>query len=182
MRRQISKVMWGIFCVAIGVMIMGNTFHWWNVTWYFRGWWTLLIIVPCFLGMIAKGLSSFATVGFTLGIMLLLNYQGIIGDDTLRRLVVPVILILIGVILVFKNIICDFRKVKATYGKEDCHAATFATIRCAPTAEKYHGGELDSIFGSLALDLRNTTVNENIIIHATSIFGGIVIYNDLSES
>ena len=176
MRNRVSNWLWGLFWISLGVIIAGNAFHWWDVTLFFPGWWTLFIIVPCGISMISHGFGNFSSIGLAVGILLLLNCQGIIIDERFRKLLVPMILILIGICMVFRNIINDTRKVSVTYGKEDCHAATFAGNTFVHPNTQFKGSELDAIFGSMTLDLRSAIIDENVVIHATAIFGGIDIY------
>ena len=42
--------------------------------------------------------------------------------------------------------------------------------------EEFKGSNLNAIFGGIKLDLRKAIVNEDIVINASSIFGGIDIY------
>ena len=32
----------GILLIVAGVVIAGNVMNWWNISLFFRGWWTLL--------------------------------------------------------------------------------------------------------------------------------------------
>ena len=176
MRYRISSVLWGFFWIVLGLTIAGNAFDWWDVTLFFPGWWTLFIIVPCAISIISSGFGNFATIGLAVGILLLLNCQGIVLDDAFRKLLIPMILVLIGINLIVRNLLNGSANVKATYTKEACHAATFSANRVIIPNMKYSGGELDAIFGGVTLDLRGAIIDENIIINATSIFGGVDIY------
>lgn len=176
MKNKISNALWGIFWVSLGVIIAGNAFHWWDISLFFSGWWTLFIIVPCGIGMISNGFGSFSTVGFAVGILMLLNCQGIIVGATFRKLLIPVILILIGICIIVRNLINGAINVKTQYGEEACYAATFSSNRVIFPNQKFNGAETDSIFGGVTLDLRNAIIDENVIINATSVFGGTEIY------
>ncbi len=176
MRDRISSWSWGLIWIALGVIIAGNACQWWDVHLFFRGWWTLFIIIPCAITVLSKGLGNFSAIGLAVGVILLFNCQGIIVDGTVRKLIIPIIIIVIGLNIVLKSIISNSRKVNVTYTKEDCHAATFSGMTFVLPNKKYCGGELDSVFGGLTLDLRNAIIDENVVIHATSIFGGIDIY------
>ncbi len=176
MRDRISRWSWGLIWIALGVIIAGNACQWWDIRLFFKGWWTLFIIIPCAITVLSKGLGNFSAIGLAVGVILLFNCQGIIVDEEFRRLIIPVIIIVIGLNILLRNMLHNFRKVNVTYTKEDCHAATFSGMTFVQPNTKYCGGELDSIFGGLTLDLRNAIIDENIIINATSIFGGIDIY------
>lgn len=176
MRYKISSVLWGLFWIALGFVIAGNAFDWWDVTLFFPGWWTLFLIIPCAISIISHGFGNFAIIRLAIGILLFLNCQGIVLDDTFRKLLIPMCLVLIGINLIVKNLLNGSANVKSTYTKEACHAATFSSNRVIIPNIKYSGGELDAIFGGVTLDLRGAIIDENIIINASSIFGGIDIY------
>lgn len=176
MRYRLTSILWGLFWIALGLTIAGNAFNWWDVSLFFPGWWTLFIIVPCGISMVSHGFGNFATIGLAVGILLLLNCQGIVVGQTFRKLLIPMILILIGINLIIRNLLNGNNSVKASYTKEACQAATFSSNRIIHPNTMYHGGELDAIFGGVTLDLRSAIIDENIRINTTAIFGGIDIY------
>jgi predicted membrane protein len=176
MRYKITSVLWGLFWIVLGLTIAGNAFDWWDVSLFFSGWWTMFIIIPCGISILSHGFGNFATIGLVVGVLLLLNCQSRIEGEDLRRLLVPMVLVLIGINLIVRNLLSGGRNVKVTYTKEACRAAVFGAIRIIYPNTKYFGGELDAIFGGVTLDLRGAIIDENIIINTTSIFGGIDIY------
>lgn len=46
-----SKILWGIVLVALGVVIGLNALDIVHINFFFRGWWTLLIIIPCLIDL-----------------------------------------------------------------------------------------------------------------------------------
>lgn len=49
--KKIENTVIGLIFIIIGVIIGLNTFHITNIDLFFDGWWTLFIIIPCFLGL-----------------------------------------------------------------------------------------------------------------------------------
>ena len=49
-----SRILWGICFIIIGIIIGTNSFGLTNINIFFDGWWTLFIIVPCFIGLFNK--------------------------------------------------------------------------------------------------------------------------------
>lgn len=176
MRNRISNMLWGIFWIALGVTIAGNAFDWWDVSLFFPGWWTLFIIVPSCISIVSQGFGNFSLVGLAVGILLLLNCQGVIVGPAFRKLIIPMILVFIGFNIILKNLFHGSRNVKAIYSNEDCKGVTFGSNRYIYPNKKYNGGELDAIFGGLTLDLRSAVIDEDVVITATAIFGGIDLY------
>ncbi len=176
MRYRISNVLWGLFWMSLGVIIAGNVFHWWDVSLFFPGWWTLFLIVPCGISIISNGFGGFSLIGLVVGIMLLLNSQGIFLADTVRKLIIPVVLIIIGLNILVRATFSGSSKVKLPIPKECSYAATFSGNTVQFSNQLFQGAELNAIFGGVKLDLRSAIIEENVCIDATSIFGGIDIY------
>lgn len=176
MRYRLSSAMWGLFWIALGFVILGNVFQWWDISLFFPGWWTLFIIVPCGISIVSHGFGSFSTFGLLVGILLLLNCQGIILAETFRKLLVPMVLVLIGFSIITRNLFSGNSNVHVSYGKDACYAATFSANHIIYPHNKFCGAEIDSVFGGVTLDLRNAIIDENVRINCTSVFGGIDIY------
>lgn len=49
--KKVSTWLWGIVLIALGVIWGGNVLGIINVDLFFPGWWTLFIIVPCFISL-----------------------------------------------------------------------------------------------------------------------------------
>ena len=49
-----KNIMWGIVLVVIGIVIGTNNLGITNIDVFFDGWWTLFIIVPCFIGLFSN--------------------------------------------------------------------------------------------------------------------------------
>lgn len=79
MKKEKSGFMWGIILILAGLFIAGRSFGFLTFSLFFRGWWTLFIIIPCFIGLFngAKKDKSSNMVGLGIGILLLLSSNGI---------------------------------------------------------------------------------------------------------
>lgn len=49
--KSFGNVLWGIVLIVVGLIIGGNELGITNINIFFDGWWTLFIIVPCFIGL-----------------------------------------------------------------------------------------------------------------------------------
>ena len=49
--KKAENILWGIVLIILGLIIGGNTLGITNINIFFDGWWTLFIIVPCFIGL-----------------------------------------------------------------------------------------------------------------------------------
>ncbi|QHQ60814.1 hypothetical protein Ana3638_08575 [Anaerocolumna sedimenticola] len=178
MRIKTSNMLWGLFFILIGVGFAGNAFNLWNFELFFRGWWTLFIIIPCAISLIQNGFRVSNLAGLIIGIMLLMSSQGIVDGNVMGKLIVPFIFVLIGFSMIFKNMFHGDRSlhidVKYQGGAAE-HSAIFAGNRYQVTGEKFMGTTINAIFGGVDLDLRNAIIDEDIVINATAVFGGIDI-------
>ena len=76
-----SSVIWGIILVAAGVILALNSLGVTNIDIFFKGWWTLFIIVPCTVSLITD--RDFDNITGTLfciaiGVFLLLCARGVL--------------------------------------------------------------------------------------------------------
>jgi predicted membrane protein len=178
MRAKFSNLLWGLFFVIIGLGFAGSAFGLWEFQLFFTGWWTLFIIVPCGISLIQNGFRVWPTAGLILGILLLASSRGYIDASVIGKLIVPVIFILIGLSIIFKNwLLKDINRIHVKYqGGNSEYSAIFAGRRDRVTGEKFMGTTINAIFGGVDLDLRNAIIEEDVLINATAVFGGINIF------
>ena len=100
---NIKNILWGIILVIIGVIIGLNTIGITNIDIFFDGWWTLVIIVPCFIGLFTNKDKTGNIIGLLVGVILLLGMQNIIDFNLIWKLLLPSIIVIIGLSLIFKN-------------------------------------------------------------------------------
>ena len=179
--KNIHSIMWGLVLVALGVILGGNAMGWFNIDVFFDGWWTLFIIVPCAIGFLAKpGERMGNLIGLTVGVFLLLGCLDVLSFETLWKLVLPIIIILIGLTMVFRNLFAHkFNEVTAKLNekinKDDEIGAVFAGQDIKMNGEEFKGKNLSAVFGGVKLDLRKAVIKEDAVINASAIFGGIDI-------
>lgn len=189
MRNKLSNAIWGLFFIFIGIGFAGNVIFDWDFSLFFPGWWTLFIIIPFFIGMVKNGFGTGSTVGFIIGVLLLVSYYVDLDFD-MWRLLVPAILIFIGLRIIFQD---SFHKHRNTFeqstgsssdgvygqtytgGTKAEYSAIFSGNRIHVT-DVFTGASLNAVFGGLTLDLRDAKIPGNVDISAQAIFGGIDIY------
>ncbi len=49
--KNFGNILWGIVLIIIGLIVGGNALGITNIDIFFDGWWTLFIIIPCFIGL-----------------------------------------------------------------------------------------------------------------------------------
>ncbi len=185
--KNISKGLWGIVLIGIGLVIGLNSFGVTDIDIFFDGWWTLFIIVPCFIGLLdfEKGDKVGDIIGLLIGVALLLVSRDILEFDFIAKLILPTILVIVGLSMIFNNTLKTKISEKVREGKKnglEAIVATFAGQKVDKTNEKFEGASLDAIFGSIVLDLRKAKLSKETTIEASAIFGGIeiIVPNDVN--
>ena len=180
MRNRMGSILWGIFFVVIGVGFAGNAFEIWNFTLFFAGWWTLFIIIPCIISMVQSGVKLSNTIGLIIGVMLMLAMQNNVSSETIGKLILPVILVLIGLSILFKRsfaIPARVQKVDIPFKTNGMveYTSIFSGQKVIFPSDTFEGANITSIFGGIHLDLNNAIIDHATAINATCIFGGIEI-------
>ena len=178
---KINRILWGIVFIVLGVIVALNTLDIINFNIFFNGWWTLLIIIPCFIGLFDEtNKSKIENIfGMIIGLLLLLICQNIIDITTIFKLFVPGVFVFIGIYLIIGNVFANkkYEKIKEKVGKKDCEVicATFAEQYVNKENDKVSNAKVDAIFGGVVLDLTNATLKEETYINASAIFGSVDI-------
>lgn len=178
--KKISKILWGVAFIIAGCIIALNAFGIADIKLFFDGWWTLFIIVPCFVGIFSEREKTGNIIGLIIGVFLLLCCQNVIGFGMLWKLVIPAIIIIIGLKLIFGAIHSDkatkvLEKSRQNGDNIKISCATFSGQELNLDGEVFNGAELSAVFGSIKTDLRKAVIEKDCAITATSIFGGIDI-------
>ena len=164
-----SAVFWGLILIIVGILFLGNNLEWWNINIFFKGWWSLFIIVPSVYGLFKRGSRSGSVISLAVGILLLLAAQDVISYGMIWKILVPIIIIVVGVSLIFSN-----SKPKKMDKNAKEYVAVFGGVD-----EKINEIVSDfravSIFGNVDIDLRKAKLSKDLYIEAVTVFGGIDI-------
>ena len=177
--KNLSRVLWGIVLIFIGVIWGLNRTGVADINIFFDGWWTLFIIVPSAISFFEKGNNKVSSLIFLIiGVLLLLAAQGLFEFEILWEILLPAIVVLIGLSLIFGNKV-DFNVKEKTkcLDSEDTENifAAFGEQNVTKSGEKFEKANLNAIFGSVKLDLREAKLEKETVIGAWAIFGGIEI-------
>lgn len=99
-----SEILWGLIFIAIGVVLTLNALDITHISIFFEGWWTLIFIIPSIISMIERGIKFSNVFFLLLGIGFLVAEQGIISYCLLKKLIMSVTFILIGISIVGKSL------------------------------------------------------------------------------
>ena len=170
-----SNILWGIILVVIGVIFGLNALEITNINIFFDGFWTLFIIIPCFIGLFKEKDKKGNLIGIFIGLFLLLSCQNIVDFDLLLKLLVPVVLVIIGLSIIFNDKIKKEIKSKSKEIDKE-YFATFAGQNLTFKDDEFESSTLNAVFGGIKCDLKDADIKNETIINAFAIFGGITIY------
>ena len=179
--KNFGNILWGIVLIIIGLIVGGNALGITNIDIFFDGWWTLFIIIPCFIGLFKEREKTGNIIGILIGIALLLCCQDILNFDMIWKLAFPLILIIIGISFIFKDtfdykLSKEIKKLNEKKVNSDEYCATFSGQNLKFDGEKFTGTNLTAVFGGIKCDLKNAIIENDVVINCSSIFGGIEIY------
>ena len=91
--KKISNLLWGLIFILVGVVFGLNALGISDINIFFDGWWTLFIIVPCFIGLFNDDDKSG-------------NLIGLIISTTMIKMIILIIIIffLFNFLFIFASI------------------------------------------------------------------------------
>jgi len=179
--KKFGNALWGVVLVVIGLIIGGNRLGITNIDLFFDGWWTLFIIIPCFIGIFKESDKMGNIIGLLIGVALLLACQDILDFNLIWKMMFPTILIAIGLSIIFKDAIGgkvskEIKKLNENKTGDNNYCSTFAGQKVNFDNQEFTGADLSAIFGGIECDLRKAIITKDVVINAQAIFGGIDIF------
>ena len=77
--KKFGNVLWGVVLIAIGVIFGLNALGLTSINIFFKGWWTLFIIIPSFIELIKGNNKMWSFIWLAIGVALLLCAQNILS-------------------------------------------------------------------------------------------------------
>lgn len=180
--KKSRSILWGIVLVLAGVLLALNSLDVLDVNIFFDGWWTLIIIIPCLIGIFTDSDKTGNLIGLCVGVFLLFCCQNILSFDLLLKLLFPIIIVIVGCKMIFGTFKSNksqkvMNEVVSNGGNVRNATATFSGQDLIyGLGEEFTGAELNAIFGGVKCDLRNAVINRDCVIKCSAIFGGIDIF------
>lgn len=178
--KKLNKILWGLALVAIGIIWGINILGIADINIFFKGWWTLFIIVPSLVGLVSKGSDKGGDLFMLfVGVGLLLASQGVFSFELFWKLLIPALIVVIGLSIIFRSIFKKTRKnipfsPRAEGGK--MQFVLFAGADLAYTGQTFEGAKYTALFGGIDVHLEDAVIEHDVTINAAAIFGGIDIY------
>lgn len=179
--KKTNQIIWGMILIVIGVVLGLNAFGITSITLFFDGWWTMFFIIPAIVGIVSGRDKMWNILVLCIGVFLLLCCWDILDFNILWKLLFPALIVFFGLKMIFgghMNHKCIETKKKIWEGEGQVRygTAVFSGENMDFTDEIFQGAELNAVFGGLKCDLRNAVINEDCVIQASAIFGGIDIF------
>ena len=179
--KKSRNILWGLVLIILGLIFGGNALGITDINLFFDGWWTLFIIIPCFIGLFKENEKTGNVIGLLIGVALLLACQDVIDFNLIGKLWLPIVLVCIGASIIFKDVIGgkvneQIKKLNENKTNQNEYCATFSGQDIKLDGEKFTGADLTAVFGGIECDLRKAVIESDVVINASSIFGGIDIF------
>jgi len=200
MKRNISKILFGITALFIGGYLLGAAMGFWELR-SFDGWWTLFIIVPAIGSMLSTGISFMNSLLLGVGIWLFIYEQEILTQRQFKITGLAILFIAFGLWLIISsfrkkripeniagNASCNYEQPNYEHMKHDFvnakfdsssrpdYLAIFSGGEYINNSADLRGGSATAILGGLDIDLSNVRINGNVTFNATAILGGVDIF------
>lgn len=179
--KRFSRILWGVFLVALGAVWTLNALNVTAINVFFDGWWTLFIIIPSLVSLFTEREKVWSIICLLAGVLLLLAAQNVITYDMLWKLILPVAVILVGLSLIFKTtfdrkVIAGIREADAQGGVKRSCTAAFSGQKLDCAGQTFEGAELTAVFGGIDCDLRGAIIPHDAVIDLSCVFGGVDVF------
>ncbi len=178
--KKVNRVLWGLLLVAAGVLFGLKAMDIIDFEIFFDGWWTLIIIIPSLISLVTQRDKTGSMIGLVVGVFLFLVVRDIISLEMLGKLIVPVLMVVVGICLIFKDAFNKnakeaVKRINARGLYKNKSTSLFSTQKVAYSGEGFFGADLYGIFGSLECDMSGALLTEDIVVNAYGLFGSVDI-------
>ncbi len=181
-----SKIIGGIALLAFGIVWALELLDVISIS--LEGWWTIFIIVPCFVNIFNDKHKTGSILGFGIGILLLMAARDVILWADIWKYMICLVAVVWGIALLFfskkgscchcrhsasepKTIVMDgskMHKIDVSFSKQDY----------SYSGQRFEGAEVHTSFGFTSLDLRGADLMDGAVITLDCSFGGMEIRVD----
>lgn len=167
--KQLNKILWGLVFVTVGVLLALNAFEIISFNLFFKGWWTLFMIVPGVIGFVTEKQKRGWLFVLAVGVILLLCSREILQYSLLWKLVLPTFIVILGLEMLFGGLRAKKERGAATV------TALFSGCDEKYNGQPFNGKTFNAIFGGAVCDLRGAIIGNDCTVFANALFGGISI-------
>ena len=181
--KNAAKYVLGFAMVIVALLWMLDILNLVNVTFLFKGWWTLFIIVPCSVALFTERDKAGPLVGIAVGVLLLLSVRDVINWDMFWKLLLACIVLVMGLAILFGNSIknrmisekerCDIEKIQREGRNIRVFTVSFGEKHLNMDGELFEGADVKVSFASFTLDLRNAIFQQDSVLRVDCNFAGM---------
>ena len=187
MNQKLNRILWGIVLVAVGVLLGLNALNVLAFDLFFKGWWTLFIIVPSVIGLLTDKNKWGASIGLLFGVFFLLCAWDILSVSLLWKLALPIVAVLVGLSLLFGkrkkteappapvSPPVDNTQTPNNNNRTDC-VAIFSGQEMHCDGKPFCGVDATAIFGGVDVFASTAIITTDCTVNATALFGGVDIF------
>lgn len=181
MKQNANRILWGVVFVAVGVILGINALDLLEFDPFFKGWWTLFIIVPSVIGLLTDKNKWGAFIGLLFGVFFLLCEWEILAFDLLWKLVLPVAAVLLGIYLLFgkrgkKVVNQDIPQVSVASVDAARCVAIFSGQEMHYDGKPFCGADVSAVFGGVDVFASTAIITTDCQLNVAAVFGGVDIY------
>ena len=171
-----SKKVIGFILLFIGAFWIISSISTFAFRLLFRGWWTLLIIIPSIWAIVSKTNRQAGFIGLGIGLILFILAQFGLSWGDLFRFSLAILMILGGASILLSH----SQKLHIPNGAEAANGRRQIDISLSRRYYHFNSEIIDDIkcrvvFGILTLDLRNSHIDKDINIDCDCTLGSIEI-------
>lgn len=157
----------GLLFLLLGAGYLARAFGIFEFTVFFKGWWTLFIIVPCFIGLLKDDDEDKLgyLIGVGIGVVLLLSCRGLLDSDKIWLLILAVVCLVVGIKCIFPE-----RKRKSSQDADDNEGWTNVNFNHAGTRNTEDNNVIDA--GSWKEDGHTEYFDDGKVLKINAIFNG----------
>lgn len=167
--KKVSSYVWGIFIIIFGALMLFKTLDIIDFDIFFKGWWTLFIIIPSLIDILVNDHKITSFNFLLVGILLLLNANNIITKPV--AIFICIMIIELGLKIIFNKSTKDIVKIKNC----DSYVGIFGESNAANNSEDFKGCDAVAVFGTVRLDLSKIKLTSDVKIEAVNVFGTIYL-------
>jgi hypothetical protein len=141
-----SKSIWGILFIFVGLGMAGKAVGLFDFNVFFPGWWTMFIIVPSAVGLTNPNNRTSSIIGLFIGLLLFFFSRGYFSWYSISRLFIPFILIAIGIHIIQKGF--NYKRDTEYYKHTNSYKSNIDTSQNASSNHNTYNDQTSSNYSS----------------------------------
>lgn len=169
MLEKIYHTILGVFLVLIGIYLVGYCFDLFKFNIFFKGWWTLIILIPAVSKLLFQNDKVNSLFWIIVGVVLLLYSNHVIKFAIAWKLILASLILILGFNLIF-YVIKGPRIIKSRLRKVPLYFGMFGEAE-EKVNTSFSGCTCASIVGGVDLDLTDAKLEKDIYIEVLAVLG-----------